>query len=97
LREREREQQQQQQQQQHWHNIYLPEVFVKATTCIHGIPGRNCAPLPSVDDLQTPKPISSLQKRLQKNHTRTGKGTKATRESEEKSVSTMLLQGPRCP
>ncbi len=74
-REREREREQQQQQQPHWHNMYLPEVFVKATTCIQGIPSRNFAPLPSLEDLQTPKPISSLQKRLQKNHTRIGKGT----------------------
>jgi hypothetical protein len=90
---REREEEEEEQ-QPHWHNIYLPEVFVKATTCIHGIPSRNFAALPSLDDLQTPKPISSLQKRLQKNHARTGKGRKATREREEKSVSTMLLQGP---
>jgi len=62
--------------------MYLPEMFVKATTCIQGIPSRNFAPLPPLDDLQTPKPISSLQKRCQKNHTRIGEGRKATKERE---------------
>jgi hypothetical protein len=76
--------------------MYLTEVFVKATTCIHGIPSRNFAALPTLDDLQTPKPISSLQKRLQKNHTTIQEQGKAQKrqEREEKSVSTMLLQGP---
>jgi hypothetical protein len=82
-RERDRDREREEQQQQpHWHNMYLPEVFVKATTCIQGIPSRNFAPLPPLDDLQTPKPISSLQKRCQKNHTRIGEGTKATKERE---------------
>jgi len=76
--------------------MYLPEVFVKATTCIQGIPSRNFAPLPPLDDLQTPKPISSLQKRCQKNHTRIGEGTKATKERERERERERRRASRRC-
>jgi hypothetical protein len=70
--------------------MYLPEVFVKATTCIHGIPSRNFDALPTLDDLQTPKPISSLQKRLQKKPNKNRerhKSDKRERERERRTAS----------